>query len=123
MKSSFESTAARPSFSISRTAIRERSNSANKSVSPRRGAAGSRRGRDEEAVGGRGAGGPGPRRADLVEQERRLGDAEAGAPVRLGHDDPEPAAGGEGLQELPGVLGLAVLLEPVLGREAPRDRR
>ena len=42
MKSSFESTAARPSFSISRTAIRDRSNSAKKSVSPRRGARGSR---------------------------------------------------------------------------------
>src|SRR5207253_1124406 len=104
MKSSFESTAARPSFSISRTAIRERSNSAEKSVSPR-------------------SGGAGRRRAGGEQQERRRRDAEAGAPGRLGHDDHEPAAGGEGLQELPGVLGLPVLHEPVLGREAPRDRR
>ena len=42
MKISFESTAARPSFSISRTVILERSNSVKKSVMPAKGLAASR---------------------------------------------------------------------------------
>src|SRR5207247_1664778 len=42
---------------------------------------------------------------------------------RLGARAAGPAARRERLDDLPGILGLAVLLEPVVEREAPRERR
>src|SRR5215831_5944262 len=48
-------------------------------------------------------------------------DAEAGAAVRLGNHQADPAVLGEGLDELVGILVLAVFLQPVVEREAPRE--
>ena len=50
-----------------------------------------------------------------------LGDAESGAAVRLGDHETDPAAFREGLHELVGILVLAVLLQPVVEGEAPRE--
>src|SRR5262249_31338949 len=74
-------------------------------------------------VNRRGAGGARAGRADLVEEDGRLGDAEAGAAVLLRDHDAEPAAGAEGLDELPRVLPALVFLEPVVGGERAGERR
>ena len=78
--------------------------------------------REHVEVHGRRAARSRPRRADLAQHEGGLGDAEPGPAVLLGDDHPEPAAGRERLHELPRVLVLPVLLEPVVRRERARQR-
>src|SRR5206468_1965495 len=60
---------------------------------------------------------------DLLEQQRRLEDAQAAAAVLLGDRDPEPSGVCERLVELPRELVLLVLLGPVLVVERGREIR
>ncbi len=62
---------------------------------------------------------PGPR--DLLEQQRRLGDAEAVAAVLLRDGHAEPAALGDGVVELLGEFVRLVLLHPVVVVELARQ--
>ena len=68
---------------------------------------------------------PAPVRGDRLHHQRRLGDAEARAAVRLRHGDAEPAGVGERAVEVVGEAALAVLAQPVVGverRAEPLDR-
>ena len=58
---------------------------------------------------------------DLLEQQRRLGDAEAVAAVLLRDGHAEPAALGDGVVELLGELVRLVLLHPVVVVELARQ--
>src|SRR5207245_10561128 len=71
----------------------------------------------------RGAAGAAAGGADPVAAARLLVDAEAGAAVLLRDDHAEPARLGEGLDPVPRVLGLPVLLQPVVQGEGARERR
>src|SRR5438445_144651 len=79
--------------------------------------------RKDVEVDRRGAGGSRAGRADLVEENGRLGDAEPGAAVLFGDHDAQPATGAERLHELPRIVAALVLLEPVVGGKRAGERR
>src|SRR4051794_39851874 len=54
-----------------------------------------------------------PRGGDLLQHDGRLGDPLTAAAVRLGNGDPDPAAVGHGVVELPRELVVTVHLAPV----------
>jgi len=56
-----------------------------------------------------------------VEHDGGFGDTESGTAVGFGNHQADPAAFRERLHELVGILVLAVLLEPVVEGEAPRE--